>query len=112
MGLDMKQYSGRRFIKVDDVRAAPITDVIAGVTEGSFDKPDMVLESGDTLSLNKTNVATLRRAFGDDSDAWVGEHVELYLGKIKYQGSAKDAVLVKAALAPAGAGDQSDEIPF
>ena len=64
----MRKYSGANFLKVDDVRAEPLREIIASVKIGKYDKPDPHFESGDCASLNSTNTHTLIRAFGPNSD--------------------------------------------
>jgi len=93
--MDMRKFSGEHFIKVDDVRDGPIQEKIAVVRQGKYDKPDLVFESGDVLSLNARNNKTLMRAYGRNSDDWIGKEVELFLGKIEYQGKMQEAVLVR-----------------
>jgi hypothetical protein len=96
----MKKFAGEHFIKVDDVRDGSIQGQIAVVREGKYDKPDLVFESGDVLSLNATNTQTLIRAYGTDSDCWVAKQVEMFLGEIKYQGSDHEVVLVRPISPP------------
>jgi hypothetical protein len=93
--MDMRKYSGANFLKVDDVRAAPLREIIATVKVGKYDKPDLYLESGDCLSLNATNTATLIRAYGPNSDDWLHKEIELFGGEIEFQNKPIDAVLVK-----------------
>jgi hypothetical protein len=93
--MDMKKFSGNAFLKVDDVRDGPLQERIAGVVMGRFDKPDLIFESGDRLSLNATNNKTLIKAYGADSDDWIGHMVELFLGEIEYQGKPQAAILVR-----------------
>jgi hypothetical protein len=99
MAMDMRRFSGEHFIKVDDVRDGPLQEVIAGVKLGKYDKPDLVFESGDLLSLNATNNKTLVRAYGPNSDDWIGKEVELFHGEIEYQGKMQEAVLGAVDLA-------------
>jgi hypothetical protein len=98
--MDMKKYSSEHFIKVDDVRDGPIEDQIAVVKDGKYDKPNIVLESGDVLSLNATNRKKLVRAYGTESDVWIGKMIRLFLGMIEYQGSDHEAVLVEPISPP------------
>lgn len=90
----MSEYSAAPYISVVDVQK-PKRGIIKDVSMGSFDKPVMKLETGEKLSLNKTNVAILIKAFGEDSRDWAGCEVEMYAGQIPYQGTSKDAVLVR-----------------
>lgn len=93
--MDMRKFSGQHFIKVADVRAGPMQGQIADVKEGRYDKPDLVFESSDILSLNATNNQTLMRAYGSESDHWIGKQIQMFLGTIQYNGSDQEAVLVK-----------------
>jgi hypothetical protein len=118
----MKKYNTEYFIKVDDVRDGPIEGQIAAVKEGKWDKPDIVLETGDALSLNATNRKALTRAYETESDFWIGKQIELFLGEVEYQRKKQEAVLVrpispplkaaKANKAPDQDNSPSDEIPF
>ena len=122
--MDMRKFSGDHFIKVNDVRDGPLNEVIAGAKIGKYDKPDLMFESGDLLSLNATNNSVLVRAYGSDSDNWIGKQIELFHGEIKYQGSDQEAVLVRP-ISPSvrvkeqtklkqatGDSELDDEIPF
>ena len=108
---DLKKYSGQRFIKPDHVREEPLRDTIVGVQEGKFGKLELLLESGDILSLNGTNTGTLKDAYGRDSDKLVGKQIEMFLGTIRYAGTDNDAVLVRP-ITPGPKPDMDDEIPF
>jgi hypothetical protein len=126
--MDMRRFSGPHFIKIADVRDGPIQAQIAVVREGKYDKPDLVFDSGDVLSLNATNNQTLVRAYGANSEDWVGKEIELLLGEAPYQGRQIESVTVRpispplkpadqkrpAAKPPAESttGDMDDEIPF
>jgi hypothetical protein len=121
--VDMKKYSGEHFIKVNDVRDSPIEGRIAGVREGKYGKPDVILESGDVLSLNATNNKILMRAYGTDSDFWLAKMIRAVLGEIEYQGAPHEAVVVEPISPPIKkketkdadskpAPDMDDEIPF
>ena len=92
--MDMTKYSGSSFIKVADVEDGPIPMQIAVVREGKFGKPELIGKTGDVFSVNATNNKTLVRAYGKNSDAWVGKEIELHLGEIEYQGEKHPAVLI------------------
>lgn len=38
--------------------------------------------------LNKTNARTISAAYGDDTEAWAGQPVELYEAEVMYEGKA------------------------
>jgi hypothetical protein len=124
MKMDMSKYAGSSFIKLEDVELGPLREVIEGVKQGQYDKAVIEFESGRQFSLNVTNVQALIKAFGKESRDWLGETVELYPGKTKYQGELTDSVLVRAVTSeaggekkpspkqPPGGGSLDDEIPF
>ena len=91
----MTEYSASSFIGVNDVRQGPLQAAIADVEMGNFGKPILKLDNGDNFSLNKTNVRTLIRAYGEDSRDWVGCRVEFSVGQIEYQGQKTETVLVR-----------------
>jgi hypothetical protein len=110
------------FIKVDTLGGQPRRDVITGVIQGRFDRPDMELQGGGTLGLNATNLRTLASAWGPLTEDWVGKEIELYVGKTFYNGQDRDSVLVRTispntawSAAPIGTPrrkELDDDIPF
>jgi hypothetical protein len=97
--MDMRRFSGSH-IKVDDVRDGPLNQVIAAIKMGKYDKPDLVFETGDLLSLNATNNSVLVRAYGPNDADWIGKEIELFHGEIEYQGKMQEAVLVRPISPP------------
>ena len=93
--MDMRRFSGASFLKVDDVRGGPLREVIVSIKLGKYDKPDMYFEFGDCLSLNATNNVVLIRAYGPNSDDWIGKEIELFVGEVEFEKKPIDAVLVK-----------------
>jgi hypothetical protein len=93
--MDMRKFSGKNFVKVNDVRHGSIEEKVADIREGNYGKPDLIFESGDILSVNATNNKILMRAYGTQSDRWIGKMIELFLGEIEYQGKMQEAVLVR-----------------
>ena len=98
--MDMRKFSGNHYIKTDDVRDGPLVQVIAAVKMGKYDKPDLVFESGDLLSLNVTNTQTLIRAYGPNDVDWIEKEIELFHGEIEYQGKMQEALLVRPMSPP------------
>ena len=93
--MDMRQFAGSSFITVETLRDGPREEVIVSVAPGKYDKPVATFESGDQLTLNKTNVRTLINAYGEDSRDWVGCNIELSIGPAKYNGDQIESVVVK-----------------
>jgi hypothetical protein len=114
MGMNMNEYAGSSFIKYEDVVNEPRRELIKEITEGDFERPVLVFESGDRLSANKTVVRVLVRAYGKNSDGMIGKEIELYAGQTEYQGEKKNSVLVKP-ISPtelaARLSEPDDEIP-
>ena len=54
----------------------------------------------DKFSINKTNVRTLIKAYGEDGREWLGLTIELYAGETTYQNQPKDSVLVRPISRP------------
>jgi hypothetical protein len=100
--MKMTKYAGASFIGVDDVQDGPIRGTIAAVEHGSFDKPVLTFSNGMKFSLNKTNVGTLIEAWGDESDDYLGEKLEMYLGTIRFKNEDQPAVLVRPLVRAAG----------
>jgi hypothetical protein len=98
--MDMTKYAGSQFIKFEDVRDGPWQAQIAEIREGKYDKPEAVFATGEVLGLNATNCRTLMRAYGSDSEDWVGKTIELYLGKVEFQGQPTDSVMVRPISQP------------
>ena len=92
--MDMRQYAGSSFITVESLRDGPREEKIVSVEPGKYDKPVVTFESGDKLSLNKTNVNALLKAYGPNDEDWIDCIVELYVGPLRYNGTIQDGVLV------------------
>jgi hypothetical protein len=126
--MDMTKY-GSAFIKPDDVRDGPRQDRIINVyISEKYNCPVLDLESGDQFSLNQTNTRIMNKAYGTESDGWLGPVVEFFLGTYKSGDETKDTVVLKPiSLRDPAAGngsetptrtipskprDMDDEIPF
>jgi hypothetical protein len=123
MTIDMRKYGGEYYLTVADVRDAPLPMKIVDVREGKYDKPDLIFETGDALSLNATNRRVLMRAYGPTSDTWINKNVELFLGEVEFQGKPQESVLTKPISPPltaaerapkpgGGNGAKDSDIPF
>jgi len=120
--IDMRKYASENFITVADVREGPLQMKIVDVREGKFDKPNLVFETSDILSLNATNRKTLVRAYGFTSNAWISKEIELFLGEVPVDNEPKEAVIVRPISPPlttaektaaaASSSDMNDDIPF
>jgi len=78
--MDVSKYLGNAFRRVGDVKVnGPIRVVIANVTKGKFDKPDLTFDDGTRLSLSVTNTRTLALAYGTEGADWICKEIELYV---------------------------------
>jgi hypothetical protein len=81
--MDMRQYAAK-YVKVDEVRDGPIETRIVNVFESEqYGRPVLELETGSQFTLNDGNTNTLIKAWGYNSDDWVGQEIELSLGTYK-----------------------------
>ena len=116
--MDMRKYGGSIFRKPEDadVREGPVQVVITNVSESKFEKPVLDFDDGTCLSLNGTNNRVLMKAYGTESDNWIGKTVELTVGPIEYEGKTRDSILVKPISPPIGNkalnSERDDNIPF
>jgi hypothetical protein len=112
----MSGYSGAPFIKLDDVRDAPIRGTIFGVEEDEkYGKPVLTFEDGEKFSVNSTNNRILLRAYGKHDTDWIGKEIELYAGEVEFQQKMQPAVKVRPIsppIKPAEQADMNDDIPF
>jgi hypothetical protein len=99
---DMSKYMGSRFLKVADVKeSGPFqAKIVAVEISEKFDKPEVNLDDGSVLSLNATNVGRLVRAYGANSNDWIGKAIELSVGEVEYQDKPVETILVKAVSPP------------
>lgn len=81
-------------------------------------------EDAKGMALNMTSIRVLEKAFGDDSDMWVGKKVMLYVDpNVSFGGRVVGGLRLRTpkgqvaapkqeAPAPAGGGEFDDDIPF
>jgi hypothetical protein len=81
--MDMREFASK-FINVDNMRDGPIqTRVVAVLEKNRFGQPVLELEIGSQFGLNVTNNGILMRAWGYESNDWIGQELELFLGTYK-----------------------------
>ena len=87
------------------------------------DGPKLMLNFEDEhpgLVLNQTNIRTLAKRFGGDSDDWGGNTVTLFLIDVEVQGEMKKGIRIRPPQRPikprsvprGGKADLDDTIPF
>jgi hypothetical protein len=87
------------FLRAQDLQGRSVNVVIDRVELrdiGGDPKP-VVFFMGKTrgLVLNKTNALELGNYYGNETDAWQGQPVQLYPAKVLYQGRQVDAIRVR-----------------
>jgi hypothetical protein len=110
MGIDLREYSGSRFIKLADVEM-PIRATIVAVEKGKWEKLDLLLSTGDKFSLNKQNTRVLSRAYGTNADDLIGQEIELFKGELDFQNEKQPGVVVRPISLPSEK-SSNDEVPF
>ena len=81
--MDMRNYASR-FVKPDQVRDGPIQTRIVNVFEDErYGRPVLELETGSQFTLNESNNGVLMKAWGHNSNDWLGQEIILELGTYK-----------------------------
>jgi hypothetical protein len=110
------------FLKVDDfAEGESAEETIAKVEEGKYGLV-LTLDSGSQFSLNATNWRTLSKAYGYESDNWIGKRIELIRGEVPYKGEPVPSLILKTTspslseaerkLSVKPAPEIDDDIPF
>ena len=102
--MDMRKYASK-YIKPDQVRDGPVRSRIIAVLEDEhYGRPVLELENGSQFTLNESNNNALIKAWGHNSDDWIGQEIEFALGFYKDRKSdpPEDKETVKVhAISPA-----------
>jgi hypothetical protein len=78
--MDARKYASR-YVKPDNVRDGPIETRIVNVfEEEKYGRLALELETGSQFSLNDGNAQALIKAWGYDTDVWIGLTLLLELG--------------------------------
>jgi hypothetical protein len=81
--MDMRNYASKK-IKPDHVRDGPMQTRIINVLEDDrYNRPKLELENGCEFTLNDGNMRELMKAWGFDSNDWLGLDIEFYFGTWK-----------------------------
>jgi hypothetical protein len=81
--VDARKYASK-YNKPDQVRDGPIqTRILAAFEEERYGKLMLELETGSQFTLNDGNTHTLIKAWGPDTDGWIGRELVLELGTWK-----------------------------
>jgi hypothetical protein len=129
--VDARKFASK-FVKPDDVRDSPIqTRIISVLEDDRYTRLLLELETGSQFALNDTNTSTLIKAWGHNTDDWIGCAIQLELGTYKDwradppedKETVRVRVVPKTAEAPGPAkplppsrakngANMDDEIPF
>jgi hypothetical protein len=94
--MDMARHAGDAYLRVEDVReSGPVKATITAIEDGAFDKPVAVLSDDTSVQLNQSNVRTLIRVWGKNSDDWIGKEIGLSVGQIFYNEKQVDTIVIK-----------------
>jgi len=64
-------------------------------------KPVLYFNAGQKgLVLNKTNATAIAEDYGDDTEAWVGREIALFIQKVSFQGKLMPAIRVRTQATP------------
>jgi hypothetical protein len=78
--MDARKFASK-YVKPDNVRDGPIqTRIISVLEDDRYSRLLLELETGSQFALNDGNTNTLIKAWGHDTDAWIGRELQLELG--------------------------------
>jgi hypothetical protein len=81
--VDARKYASK-YVKPDNVRDGPIQTRIINVFEDErYGRLMLELETGSQFALNDGNTNTLIKAWGHNTDDWIGQEIALELGTYK-----------------------------
>lgn len=97
-----------KFLKSADLQGRSVIVTIDRVVmeniqsqEGTETKPCVYFkESERGMVLNQTNANMLAEDYGDDTDRWVGQKIELYPARVQFGAKMVDAIRCKAHFPP------------
>ena len=104
----LTQIRCSKYIKPEHVHEGPIHTRIVRVFEDErYGRPMIELETGSQFPLNDGNLNTLIKAFGCDSENFIGQEVVLELGPYKDWKTEEEKETVKASRAVGSAAQRT-----
>ncbi len=101
------------FLKAGDLKGqTALVSMESVVLEkvGDDEKPVLYFRGKDKgVVLNKTNSQMISASYGDETDNWVGQPLEIYPDKTSFKGDIVDCIRVRV---PAPAAAEGEEAPF
>jgi hypothetical protein len=109
---DVEEAGGELFVTIQDAEEVELRDGTKLMLVFEGEHPGLVL--------NQTNIRTLAKAFGDDSDDWLGNAITLFVIDLEVQGEQRKGIRIrpprttKPRPAPRSANESlgDDSIPF
>jgi len=113
--MNMTDFVNSNYIKAEDLAANILIEaVIADVKRKEFEengqnvvKPVVTFEDGRQVTLNQTRLAALIRAYGHNSDNWIGKTVVISRGQAQFKGKPVASVKIDPIVAPRIAASRS-----
>jgi len=101
--MDARKFASK-YVKPDTVREGPIqTRIISIFEDDRYGRLTLELETGSQFSLNDGNTNALIKAWGAETDNWIGKELTLELGTYKDWREEVDKETVKVRAGPADA---------
>lgn len=115
-----------RFLKAADLQGRAVRVTISDVVVediGDGEKPVLYMAGKQKgVVLNRTNASVIADTYGEMTEGWQGNELELYPDKTQFQGRIVDCLRVRIPVAsepvapppppPAPAANEMDDIPF
>ena len=98
--MKISQAFPSKYLKATDIQGHTPSVVIASVRMediGDDDQKPVLYFQGKSkgLVLNKTNATNITLAYGDDTDAWIGQTIVLFTAWVDFQGRSVEAIRVR-----------------
>lgn len=99
-----EDFFASRFLSAADLKGKGVTAVIAGVTREELTGEDGVkkvkpvltfTKAGKALVLNVTNWDTVAELYGEDTDGWIGQPIEVYPDRTKFGSKWVDCIRLR-----------------
>lgn len=87
------------YLKAADLQGRTVTVAVSDCRMedlGGEEKPVLYFQGKDRgMVLNKTNASAIVSAYGDDTGAWVGRPLDLFVARVSFQGRMVDGLRVR-----------------
>ena len=87
------------YLKAQDLQGRTVAVTIADCRMedlGGEEKPVLYFQGKDRgMVRNKTNASAIVSAYGDDTSAWIGRPLELFVARVSFQGRMVDGLRVR-----------------